>query len=688
MSILDNIRQQSNSIDDLAKLSQPLIMQMAQRKQIAVEMVAPILARKAEMIDAVAKAKAMQGGVPQTSVMEQIIAKNSEAEHPQMQQQMMPQQMARAPQLPEEVGIAQNPVPPMQMAGGGIIAFDEGGDVDIDPEDSYEDLVDEAQQDKMNSEIYSIIDALKGSGGKNEGANVGIRSGENKNIKEDTRGRAMENSGDLDARLRAQIMSKESGGRRYDKDGKLLTSHKGAEGEMQVMPYTSRDPGFGIKPARDNSPDELRRVGDEYASAMLRRYRDPKLAMIAYNMGPGATDKWLASGADINKLPKETQGYIRGVNLAQGGEVRHFANTGMVNEYNFGYDSPLDSAAEEDDLKKKKKEARLPDRSLKDAEKALEEQKVRRAAMQNAGARTPVANSPTNIGLRNKILGSIGLPAVVGGGGAYLSNAAANTLAGNKEMANAYFGDEYSDPGSDTAIAYQILNNAKPEKQKDAVIPPTMPPELVNVPLRAPEQKAPVLTPDRAPEEADNKQSDFMQFIKDREAKIEKQGSMDANLALLSAGLGIMGGTSPYAMTNIGQGAQAGVQQLAASQRLRASQDAALNKLYGTAYNANMIDKYRQQALAQDKNLGEAKLNQDMIKAREAHIDKVMKERHGMDMLALGQLRRQRDLGKLDADKLKDLERLERSIKQVEIDALRKYPMQTSKGSSNIIRLD
>jgi hypothetical protein len=131
-------------------------------------------------------------------------------------------------------------------------------------------------------------------------------------------------------RLRAQIMQKESGGRRYDKSGKLLTSSKGAEGEMQVMPYTARDPGFGIRPARDGSPDELRRVGDEYAAAMYNRYGDPKLAMIAYNMGPGATDKWLASGADVRKLPKETQGYIRGVSLAEGGEVKHFQYGGST----------------------------------------------------------------------------------------------------------------------------------------------------------------------------------------------------------------------------------------------------------------------------------------------------------------------------------------------------------------------
>jgi hypothetical protein len=43
----------------------------------------------------------------------------------------MPQQMAQAPmpQGPEDVGIATQATQPMQMAGGGIVAFDDGGDV-------------------------------------------------------------------------------------------------------------------------------------------------------------------------------------------------------------------------------------------------------------------------------------------------------------------------------------------------------------------------------------------------------------------------------------------------------------------------------------------------------------------------------------------------------------------------------
>jgi hypothetical protein len=60
------------------------------------------------------------GAMPQPTVVDQDIAQMSPP----------PQQMAMAHGLPEEQGIGQLPAPNMQgMAGGGIVAFDEGGDV-------------------------------------------------------------------------------------------------------------------------------------------------------------------------------------------------------------------------------------------------------------------------------------------------------------------------------------------------------------------------------------------------------------------------------------------------------------------------------------------------------------------------------------------------------------------------------
>lgn len=109
-------------------------------------------------------------------------------------------------------------------------------------------------------------------------------------------------------------MQSESGGKRYDKSGNLTESPKGALGEYQVMPKTAKNPGFGIQPAKDDSPEELARVGREYLDVMIKRY-DGDLAKMwgAYNAGPGTVDELVKQyGNDwLSHAPKETQDYVQ-----------------------------------------------------------------------------------------------------------------------------------------------------------------------------------------------------------------------------------------------------------------------------------------------------------------------------------------------------------------------------------------
>ena len=110
------------------------------------------------------------------------------------------------------------------------------------------------------------------------------------------------------------VKQQESRGRRYDSSGKLLegpmTKYGTAKGEMQVLDSTMRKPGYGVKPAKDDSPDERARVGQELLDVFVKKYKDRDTALIAYNWGPGNTNKWLAAGADPAKLPKETRDYV------------------------------------------------------------------------------------------------------------------------------------------------------------------------------------------------------------------------------------------------------------------------------------------------------------------------------------------------------------------------------------------
>lgn len=98
-------------------------------------------------------------------------------------------------------------------------------------------------------------------------------------------------------------MQTESGGRRYGPDGKLLESSAGAKGEMQVMDATNGDPGFGVRPAKDNSPEERARVGRDYLAAMVREYDgDLAKAWAAYNAGPGALNEAIKRAEQSAKL--------------------------------------------------------------------------------------------------------------------------------------------------------------------------------------------------------------------------------------------------------------------------------------------------------------------------------------------------------------------------------------------------
>ena len=105
----------------------------------------------------------------------------------------------------------------------------------------------------------------------------------------------------------------ESRNRDYDKSGKVITSPAGARYAMQVMPETAKNPGYGIRPAADDSAAEWNRVGREKLAALLKRYGgDTARSWAAYNWGEGNVDNVIkAHGANwLAHAPKETQDYV------------------------------------------------------------------------------------------------------------------------------------------------------------------------------------------------------------------------------------------------------------------------------------------------------------------------------------------------------------------------------------------
>ena len=118
----------------------------------------------------------------------------------------------------------------------------------------------------------------------------------------------------------------------------------GERGAMQVLPSTSQNPGYGVKPAANNTPEEMNRVGRDYYGAMKNRYGDPVLAAAAYNAGPGTMDKAIAraqaeGGHPMQYMPASTQQYA--ANFAQSIGYK----PGQTAEQNPLIDRPYDNPA-------------------------------------------------------------------------------------------------------------------------------------------------------------------------------------------------------------------------------------------------------------------------------------------------------------------------------------------------------
>lgn len=110
-----------------------------------------------------------------------------------------------------------------------------------------------------------------------------------------------------------------------DKDSAI--SPKGAGGYMQVMPATAKEvlAELGEDPNSWNPKDREmnKRVGSYYLNKMLDQFGDLKLALAAYNAGPGAVRQWIKRFGSrdwdvLSKRLKEKSSYLETVNYVPG----------------------------------------------------------------------------------------------------------------------------------------------------------------------------------------------------------------------------------------------------------------------------------------------------------------------------------------------------------------------------------
>lgn len=142
LETINKVKDEKRSLDSLARFPYPVLMGMVKNKEIKPEEISIVMGRKAEIIQEEANRRALEqrmaGGIPST-ITDRNMALIAESE---------------APRNMTDVGIASNPVPEMRMAGGGIVAFDDGG---------YTGFGEEAPYDPNEPSIYSTFGSFFGS---------------------------------------------------------------------------------------------------------------------------------------------------------------------------------------------------------------------------------------------------------------------------------------------------------------------------------------------------------------------------------------------------------------------------------------------------------------------------------------------------------------------------------------------
>ena len=419
-------------------------------------------------------------------------------------------------------------------AGGGMVAFASGDLVDDDEEDDdstadYFDrlsAVSQAEQEGLLNQ-YAAQGVTEGAPQGISGINLDRPTGVG------IRPEAQAPRG-LEA-LEARVIRQESGGRDFDKNGNPLTSPKGAKYAMQVMPATARDPGFGITPAKNDSPEEYNRVGRELLSKLYQKYNgDEQLTLAAYNWGSGNVDKYLKAGRDISMVPKETRQYA---SMAQGGiaSIKHFFKGGDNNPAGDSY------------------------------------------GYVGFGEEVPASDTPSDFmnwwnrhtyGTKEYFMANTPSmdPTKPEGGAVPYVPGTDDTY--DPELNTASRGTPMMD---EIAAQKELDARAELEKKKEA------------------EKKV----------EAESPAAMMQKYLDEVRANIKQQREQDRYMALLAGGLGMMGGTSPHALANVGQGGMKGVEALLAANKITGAQENAAMKGQLGAYQLQQNQETRK-ALAAD----------------------------------------------------------------------------------------
>jgi hypothetical protein len=402
---------------------------------------------------------------------------------------------------------------PESLAGGGIVAFSDGGEA----EEEYEEALAKSRRSRLQGIQEALAEAgsfVKNPLAKLEGKQAPAqrmaiaetasditptKKGSHKY--EDLVLAEAQRQG-LDPNLARHVLYKETGNLANPESAK---SRAGAIGVMQLMPKTAKM--LGVDPL---DPEQNIRGGVTYLKQMYDKYNDPMLAAAAYNAGPGRLDKAL-KGQGIQTLPRETRMYIAG--LAEGGEVKRYQIGGNIDPLDFS-GTEYEGESMPEYLRKKKKE----------------------------------------------------LVDYLAGKGSIYEKPAPESQAVQKPPAPAGAMPKQSDQAEvrrvDNAIAAQQQFTYPPQ----GGIGPTD----AELGVGAQAAASPKSATSQSYFDA------LMKNIEEQAADAKKSGDMNKYLGLMQAGFRMMSSTSPYAMVGIGEGATAGLGTYAGLQKETQAQERSL----------------------------------------------------------------------------------------------------------------
>jgi len=471
-----------------------------------------------------------QGQPPSRTVAEDVLNQANPSMVPQPQ--MAQPQQAQMATLPEnQPGVTSLPTGMAQgMAGGGIVAFADGGEAEDDEDIEMAKLFPQKSGINFEEMLASIPSGIRGlmnklpqsyEAEKAKASNVsGVASLRGSHPYETIALDEARRLG-IDPKLIQHILYKETGNL---KDPATARSHAGAYGPMQLMPGTAKELGVDI-----NDPEQNTRGGVRYFAKMLDQFKDPTHAMAAYNAGPGRVSNMIRSGRGIESLKPETQNYVR---MAKGG-IAHF------------YDGDLVTQEEVEEAKK-------PYIGY-------------RTGMSKVGEKP----EPSKFSL---------------------------------DGLSSFLFPEYAieKPAAPTPMSQYIAQDIQEGKGRavaPAAIPTAIPalslagrqnPETYGLSgnfLKTPQSTEAIPTPKS---KADEYFEALAKDIQERAAQAKEEGDINKYLAIMQAGFAMMGGSSPYAMTNIGKGAEQGISTYGAlrKQSLDTQKDISASRLGLAKYQA------------------------------------------------------------------------------------------------------